>query len=116
MVGIVAFPHGAPYFKQAGEPRKGTIIALNKGGLNCHGLYEAREKVASDLHHRATVIDTPSVLSALWNRTCIADTRRSMTGPWPMFRAEDIAAVPRVFLEQLLAVCDVGVARWGPLC
>jgi hypothetical protein len=31
MAGIVAFLYGARYFKQAGEPRKDTIIALNKG-------------------------------------------------------------------------------------
>lgn len=92
MADIVAFLYAARYFKQAGDPRRGTIVAANKGCLNCHGLYGERGKVASDLT-TATVIDTPAgVLSSLWNHTFIAHPRaeRDRT-PWPVFRGEDMA-------------------------
>jgi hypothetical protein len=42
MAGIVAFLYGARYFSQA----QGHDHSPEQGGLNCHGLYEAREKVA----------------------------------------------------------------------
>jgi len=92
MADIVAFLYAARYFKQAGDPRKGVILATNKGCLNCHGLYGERGKVASDLAV-AAAIDTPAgVLSALWNHTFISDPRadRDRT-PWPSFRGEEMA-------------------------
>jgi mono/diheme cytochrome c family protein len=92
MADIVGFLYAARYFKQGGDPRKGVILATNKGCLNCHGLYGERGKVASDLT-AATVIDTPAgVLSALWNHSFIGDPRaeRDRT-PWPTFRGEEMA-------------------------
>ena len=92
MADIVAFLYASRYFKQAGDPRKGVILATNKGCLSCHGLYGERGKVAGDLT-AATTIDTPAgVLSALWNHTFIADPRaeRDRT-PWSTFRGEEMA-------------------------
>jgi hypothetical protein len=92
MADIVAFLYAARYFKQGGDPRAGVILAVNKGCLNCHGLYGERGKVASDLNS-ATVIDTPAgVLSALWNHSFIDDPRaeRDRT-PWATFRGEEMA-------------------------
>ncbi len=92
MADIVAFLYAARYFKQAGDPHNGAIVATNKGCLNCHGLYGERGKVASDLS-AASGLDTPAgVLSALWNHSFIADprTEREKT-PWPTFRGEDMA-------------------------
>jgi mono/diheme cytochrome c family protein len=92
MADIAAFLYAARYFKQGGDPRAGVILAVNKGCLNCHGLYGERGKVASDLNS-ATVIDTPAgVLSALWNHSFIDDPRseRDRT-PWATFRGEEMA-------------------------
>jgi mono/diheme cytochrome c family protein len=92
MADIVAFLYAARYFKQAGDPHNGAIVATNKGCLNCHGLYGERGKVASDLS-AAPGLDTPAgVLSALWNHSFIADprTEREKTA-WPTFRGEDMA-------------------------
>lgn len=92
MADIVAFLYAARYFRQGGDPRAGVILAVNKGCLNCHGLYGERGKVASDLT-RATIIDTPAgVLSALWNHSFIGDPRaeRDRT-PWATFRGEEMA-------------------------
>jgi mono/diheme cytochrome c family protein len=92
MADIVAFLYAARYFRQVGDPRRGVILAVNKGCLSCHGLYGERGKVASDLT-AATVIDTPTgMLSALWNHSFIGDPRaeRDRT-PWPTFRGEEMA-------------------------
>jgi len=92
MADIVAFLYAARYFKQSGDPRAGVILAVNRGCLNCHGLYGERGKVASDLT-AATSIDNPAgVLSALWNHSFIDDPRaeRDRT-PWPTFRGEEMA-------------------------
>jgi cytochrome c2 len=92
MADIVAFLYAARYFKQAGDPHNGAIVATNKGCLNCHGLYGERGKIASDLS-AAPGLETPAgVLSALWNHSFIADPRaeREKT-PWPTFRGEDMA-------------------------
>ena len=89
---IVAFLYSARYFKQAGDPRNGTIVATNKGCLNCHGLYGERGKVAGDLD-AAPGVDTPAgVLSALWNHLFIAEPKlERVTTPWPTFRGEEMA-------------------------
>ncbi len=92
MADIVAFLYAARYFKEAGDPHNGAIVATNKGCLNCHGLYGERGKVASDLS-AAPGLDTPAgVLSALWNHSFIADprTERDRT-PWPTLRGKDMA-------------------------
>jgi len=92
MADIVAFLYAARYFKEAGDPHNGAIVATNKGCLNCHGLYGERGKVASDLS-AAPGLDTPAgVLSALWNHSFIADprTERDRT-PWPTFSGKDMA-------------------------
>ena len=59
MSDIVAYLYSVRYFKQAGDPRRGVIAAVNKGCLNCHALYSERGKVASDLTTVAG-LDTPA--------------------------------------------------------
>jgi mono/diheme cytochrome c family protein len=89
---IVAFLYASRYFKQAGDPRNGVIIATNKGCLNCHGLYGERGKVAGDLTAAPAIATPAGVLSGLWNHTFISDPRseRERT-PWPVFRGEEMA-------------------------
>ena len=93
MADIVAFLYAARYFRQAGDPHNGAIVATNKGCLNCHGLYGERGKSAGDLSV-ARALDTPAgALSALWNHSFIAAPRdgRQKQQPWPTFRGEDMA-------------------------
>ena len=91
MSDIVAYLYSVRYFKQAGDPRRGVILATNKGCFDCHALFGERGKTASDL---ATVsgIDTPAgVMAALWKHTIIDDPRPLKERRWPTFRAEDMA-------------------------
>jgi len=92
MADIVAFLYAARYFKQGGDPRKGVILAVNKGCLSCHGLYGERGKVASDLNAAASIDSPAGVLSALWNHSFIGDplAERDRT-PWPTFRGDEMA-------------------------
>ncbi len=89
---IVAYLYAQRYFKQAGDPRRGVILAVNKGCLECHALYGERGKVASDL---TTVpgLDTPAgVLAGLWKHSLIDDPRALRDRrPWPTFRGEEMA-------------------------
>ena len=89
---LVAYLYSVRYFKQAGDPRRGVIAAVNKGCLDCHALYGERGKVASDL---ATVagLDTPAgVMAALWRHSLIDDPRApGDQRPWPTFSGEDMA-------------------------
>jgi len=109
MADVVAFLYAARYFRQAGDPHKGVIVATHKGCLTCHGLYGERGKTASDLT-TATGIDTPAgVLSSLWNHTFIGDprTERERT-PWPMFRGEEMAPGEKEQLRgDLMRYCDL---------
>jgi len=92
MADLVAFLYATRYFKQAGDPHNGVIVATNKGCFNCHGLYGERGKVASDLT-TAPGLETPAgVLSALWNHSFIADPKlEGDKTPWPTFRGEEVA-------------------------
>jgi mono/diheme cytochrome c family protein len=92
MADIVAYLYATRYFKQAGDPHNGAIVATNKGCLNCHGLYGERGKTAGDLS-AAPGLETPGgVLSALWNHSFItAPPAGREHAPWPTFRGEDMA-------------------------
>jgi mono/diheme cytochrome c family protein len=89
---ILAYLYSVQYFKQSGNPRRGVILAVNKGCLDCHALYSERGKVASDL---TTVpgIDTPAgVLAGLWKHSLIDDPRPERDRrPWPTFRGDEMA-------------------------
>jgi hypothetical protein len=92
MADIVAYLYALRYFKQSGDPRRGVILAVNKGCLDCHALYGERGKVASDL---TTVpgLDTPAgVLAGLWKHSLIDDPRPLRERrPWPTLRGEEMA-------------------------
>jgi mono/diheme cytochrome c family protein len=89
---LVAYLYSVRYFKQAGDPRRGVITAVNRGCLDCHALYGERGKVASDL---AAVpgLDTPAgVLAGLWKHSLIDDPRPQRDRrPWPIFSGEEMA-------------------------
>jgi len=92
MADIVAYLYSVRYFRQSGRPREGVILAVNKGCLDCHGLYGEKGKSASDLD-RARDVDTPAgALAALWNHSFIDDPRPERERrPWPTFRADEMA-------------------------
>ncbi|HET7343091.1 MAG TPA: c-type cytochrome [Methylomirabilota bacterium] len=92
MSDIVAYLYSVRYFKQAGDPRRGVILAVNKGCLDCHALYGERGKPASDLTAAAGLDSPPAVLAALWKHSLIDDPRPLRDRrPWPTFRADEMA-------------------------
>ena len=92
MADIVAYLYALRYFKQSGDPRRGVILAVNKGCLDCHALYGERGKVASDLT-TVSGLDTPAgVLAGLWKHSLIDDPRPLRERrPWPTLRGEEMA-------------------------
>src|SRR5207249_4060568 len=112
MVDIVAFLYSARYFKQAGDPRNGVIVATNKGCLSCHGLYGERGKVAGDLNAAPGVDTAAGALSALWNHSFIAEPKLEReTTPWPTFRGEEMADLGR--LPRPRSFYDLAAALWN---
>jgi mono/diheme cytochrome c family protein len=92
MADIVAYLYSVRYFRQSGRPREGVIVAVNKGCLDCHGLYGEKGKTASDLD-RARGVDAPAgALAALWNHSFVDDPRPARERrPWPTLRSDEIA-------------------------
>ena len=92
MADIVAYLYSVRYFRFSGRPHEGVLVAVNKGCLDCHGLYGERGKSASDLD-RAGDVDAPAgALSALWNHSFVDDPRPERERrPWPTMRADEMA-------------------------
>ena len=92
MADVVAYLYSVRYFRAAGDPRRGVLLAVNKGCLDCHALYGEPGKPASDLT-TAKDLDAPAgVLAALWNHSLIDDRRPDRDRrPWPTFRGEEMA-------------------------
>ena len=92
MADIVAYLYSVRYFRQSGRPREGVLVAVNKGCLDCHGLYGEKGKSASDLD-QARGVDVPAgALAALWNHSFIDDPRPERERrPWPTLRPDEMA-------------------------
>jgi len=92
MSDLVAYLYSVRYFRQSGDVRRGVLVAVNTGCLDCHGLYGERGKPASDLT-QAKNLDAPGgVLAALWNHTFVDDPRPAKDRrPWPTFRGDEMA-------------------------
>ena len=92
MADIVAYLYSVRYFRFSGRPHEGVLVAVNKGCLDCHGLYGERGKTASDLD-RARNVDAPAgALSALWNHSFVDDPRPERERlPWPTLRGDEMA-------------------------
>jgi mono/diheme cytochrome c family protein len=89
---IVAYLYSVRYFKQSGDPRRGVILAVNKGCLDCHALYGERGKPASDLTTLAGLDRPAGVLAGLWKHSLIDDPRPERERrPWPTFSGEEMA-------------------------
>jgi hypothetical protein len=92
MADIVAALYAARYFAQAGDPRRGVVLATYKGCLGCHALYGESGKPASDLARSEAIATQPGALSALWNHAFIADPRPQDTqAPWPSVTGAEMA-------------------------
>jgi mono/diheme cytochrome c family protein len=94
MADIVAYLYSVRYFRSSGRPHEGVLVAVNKGCLDCHGLYGERGKAASDLD-RARNVETPAgALAALWNHSFVDDPRPERERrPWPTLGADEMANV-----------------------
>ena len=92
MSDLVAYLYAVRYFRLSGDPRRGVILAVNKGCLDCHGLFGERGKPASDLTVAKNLNAPGGVLAALWNHTFIDDPRAPRDRrPWPSFRGDEMA-------------------------
>lgn len=93
MADIVAYLYSVRYFAQAGDARKGALLATSKGCLNCHTLYGERGKTASDLA-RARGIQSPGgAVAAMWNHSFFVTEQRTDQRPIvrPQFTSEEMA-------------------------
>ena len=92
MADLVAYLYSARYFAEAGDPRKGAILATYKGCLGCHGLYGERGKPASDLAAAKNLGQPAGALAALWNHSFIDDPRRARDrAAWSTFTGPEMA-------------------------
>ena len=91
MSDIVAYLYSVRYFKQSGDPRRGVILAVNKGCFDCHGLFGERGKPASDLAAVAGLETPAGVLAGLWKHAIIDDPRSLNERRWPTLRGADMA-------------------------
>jgi cytochrome c551/c552 len=91
MADLVAYFYSVRYFAGSGDPRRGVILAANKGCLECHALAGERGKPASDLT-TAKDIDAPAgVLAALWNHALLDDPRPERNRRWSTFNGQEMA-------------------------
>jgi mono/diheme cytochrome c family protein len=83
MADILAFLYAVRYVGPGGDPRRGVLVATDKGCLGCHALAGERGKPASDLT-RSRQLDSPgTILGALWNHAFL-ETRPTPTRWAPM--------------------------------
>lgn len=100
MADIVAYLYAVRYFGGAGDPRRGTVVAANKGCLACHALYGERGKPASDLSRARGLASAAGVLAALWNHSFIAEPAARGKVAWSEIRPEEMADLT-AFLQSL---------------
>jgi mono/diheme cytochrome c family protein len=101
MADIVAYLYAVRYFGGAGDPRRGTLVAANKGCLACHGLHGERGKPASDLAQARGLASPAGVLAALWNHAFIAEpAARGKVASWSEIRPDEMADLT-AFLQSL---------------
>ena len=101
MADILAYLYALRYVGPGGDPRRGVLVAAEKGCLGCHALGTERGKPASDLK-RSKRLDTPaSILGALWNHAFI--DAPSTPGRWAPMTGEQLADL-MVYLQSLRAV------------
>jgi mono/diheme cytochrome c family protein len=101
MADILAYLYALRYVGPRADPRRGVLVAADKGCLGCHALGAERGKVASDLK-RSKRLDTPaSILGALWNHAFL-DTA-STPARWAPMTGDELADL-MVYLQSLRGV------------
>jgi mono/diheme cytochrome c family protein len=100
MADIVAYLYAVRYFGGAGDPRRGTLVAANKGCLACHGLHGERGKTASDLAQARSTAIPAGVLAALWNHSFLAEPAAGARVAWSEIRPDEMADLA-AFLQSL---------------
>lgn len=92
MADLVAYLYSVRYFRGAGDSRRGVLLAVNKGCLDCHALYGERGKPASDLTLGKDIDAPAGVLAALWNHALVDDPRPAAERrPWATFTGPEMA-------------------------
>ena len=99
MADILAYLYALRYVGPGGDPRRGVLVAAEKGCLGCHALGAERGKPASDLT-RSKRLDTPaSILGALWNHAFL-ERPASTPARWAPMTGEQLADL-MVYLQSL---------------
>jgi mono/diheme cytochrome c family protein len=99
MADILAYLYAIRYVGPARDPRRGVLVAADKGCLGCHALGGERGKSASDLT-RSRHVDSPgSILGALWNHAFIG-TASGRPPQWAPMTGEQLADL-MAYLQSL---------------
>ncbi len=96
---LVAYLEGVRYFAVAGDPGRGATGLIVKGCLTCHSIGVEGDPARRDLV-LATTLDSPAVISALWNHAFLAARSRREGHAWPRYSPQEIADLV-VFLQSL---------------
>jgi mono/diheme cytochrome c family protein len=101
MADILAYLYSVRYVGPGGDPRRGVLVAADKGCLGCHALAGERGKPASDLT-RSRHLDSPgTILGALWNHAFL-DAPPSAQRRWAPMTSEQMADL-MAYLQSLRA-------------
>jgi hypothetical protein len=99
MADILAYLYALRYVGPGGDPRRGVVVAADKGCLGCHALGAERGKTASDLM-RAKNLESPgSILGALWNHAFL-DAAPATRARWAAMSGEEMADL-MAYLQSL---------------
>jgi mono/diheme cytochrome c family protein len=99
MADILAYLYSVRYVGPGGAPRRGVLVAADKGCLGCHALAGERGKPASDLM-RSKHLDSPgTILGALWNHAFL-DVRPGSSAQWAPMTGEQMADL-MAYLQSL---------------
>jgi mono/diheme cytochrome c family protein len=99
MADILAYLYSVRYVGPGGDPRRGVLLAADKGCLGCHALPGERGKPASDLT-RSRHLDSPgTILGALWNHAFL-DAPPAPQRPWAPMSGEQMADL-MAYLQSL---------------
>jgi mono/diheme cytochrome c family protein len=99
MADILAYLYAVRYVGPGGDPRRGVVVAADKGCLGCHALAGERGKPASDLTRSKHVDSHAAILGVLWNHAFL-DARPAARPRWAAMTGEEMADL-MAYLQSL---------------
>lgn len=99
MADILAYLYAVRYVGPSGDPRRGVIVAAEKGCLGCHALAGERGKPASDLTRSRRLESPGAILGALWNHA-VLDAPPAPRKRWATMTGEELTDLT-AYLESL---------------